>query len=179
LAESDAALRSVDYAPLVKESHLEATGFGKAINAIVVKKNGEIEWRELAYSRPNKVRAGGGFNERFKEITELARANGAIYVQLTEDSIYAHSQRLNNWVRILAWMAAARYHSLYNEKIQIATLLDSRGKVLLSDIMLMGEKTSLPLFIAATFKMVQEGDLMSDCNERPLTKNSVIMLPGV
>lgn len=177
LAESDPRIRTIDYAPAAEIVRVGDEDQATELDAIVTFKDGVVEWREIKSSDSIKrldIRA----QHQWKAQAEAAFRNGVRYVRCTEQEIYARPQRIANWSRVIAWLAAVRGRSLYSQRIEIVSLLNARGSVCIGDIQELGSGPEIACYVAAALKGVQDGLFTSDLDEKPLSKNTVIKCFG-
>lgn len=164
LAESDPGIKDIDYSPSTELVHAGDEGSATSPDAVVTLRDGTIEWREIGLSSAFKN----------KGPTETILPNGARYARYTEQDVYACPQRIANWTRVIAWLAAVRGRSLYPECIKIAAMLHARGSVSIGEIQRLSPGADSACFVAAAFKGIQDGLFVSSLNEKPLSTNTLV-----
>ena len=173
LAESDPRIKTIDYAPAAQIVRVGDEDQATELDAIITFKDERIEWREVKSSDSIKrldVRA----QHQWEAQAEAAFREGVHYVRYTEREIYACPQRIANWSRVIAWLAAVRGRSLYSERVEIVSLLSARGSVSLGEIQALGSGPEIACYVASALKGVQDGLFISDMDEKPLSKNTLI-----
>lgn len=173
LAESDPRISSVDYAPATEIVRVGDQDHATELDAVVTFRDGLVEWREIKSSESLKtldIRA----RHQWEAQAEAAFRMGVRYVRYTEQEIYACPQRIANWSRVVAWLAAVRGRSLYSEHIEIVSMLDARGSISIGDIQELGSGPEIACYVAAALKGVQDGLFSSDLDDKPLSKNTII-----
>lgn len=173
LAESDPYIKDSDYSPPTKLQGVGGDNQASTLDAIVTLKNGTVEWREIKSSDAIENEDFGSQHQREVQI-EAAIRLGVRYVRYSEHDIYACPQRIANWARVIAWLAAVRGRSLYAEGVEVAALLHARGSVSIGEIQDIAPGSKGVCFVAAAFKGVQDGLFASDLNDRPLSRNSLV-----
>lgn len=177
LAESDPRVKTIDYAPGAEIVRVGDENQATEFDAKVTFKDGQIEWREVKRLDSLKkldIRT----QHQWEAQAEAAFRQGIQYVRYTEREIYACPQRIANWARVVAWLAAVRGRSLYYEHVEIVSLIKVRGFVSLDEIQALGSGPEIACYVAAALKGVQDGLFISDLDEKPLSKNTLIKCIG-
>jgi hypothetical protein len=174
LAESDPRVCTIDYAPAPEIVRVGDENHSTVLDAIVTFKDDDVvEWREIKSSESIKnldIRT----QHQWEAQVEAASQKGVRYVRFTEQEIFACPQRIANWSRIIAWLSAVRGRSLYSQHLEVAALLNARGSVSLGEIHQLGSGPESACYIAAALKGVQDALFISDLDEKPLNKNTLI-----
>lgn len=173
LAESDSNIKSIDYDPPPEIVRVGDEDQSTKLDAIVTFKDGVIEWREIKTSDVlGKLDARA--QHQWEAQVEAAFRNGVRYARYTEREIYVWPQRIFNWARVVAWLSAVRGRSIYSEHVEVVSLVNARGSVSLGEIQELGTGHVSACYVAAAFKAIQDGLFVSDLDEKPLSKNSII-----
>jgi hypothetical protein len=167
LAESDPRISTINYAPAPQLVRVAEEDLEIELSAIATFKDGVVEWREVKDADATK-------NPKLKAQAEAALQNGVRYVRLTEREIYACPQRIANWSRVIAWLSAVRGRSIFQEHLEVVALLNARGCVSLGEVYQLGSGPECACYVAAALKAVQDGFFISDLDEKPLNKHTLI-----
>lgn len=89
-----------------------------------------------------------------------------VEIHLTPE-ITANGVRIQNWSRILPYLAQARSWPLHEVGNQVATFLHTRTEVALCDVIALAERGREALYVAALLHGVQFGHFQSNLNEMP------------
>lgn len=97
---------------------------------------------------------------------------GIPLVSICADDIYENPVLIQNWNRIIPWMAQICHIpvTVYLAPIMAAA---RNGEITMWDILSMGSKDEQVFYAGGAFKAVQTGLLSSDLNSRPLSIKSV------
>lgn len=174
LAESDPRIATIDYAPAREIVRVGDEDQATELDAIVTYKDGVVEWREIKSSEDELKKLDVRARHQREAQAEAAFRKGARYVRYTERQIYACPQKIINWSRVVAWLAAVRGRSLYFERVEIASLLKAHGPVSIGEIKELGSGPEVACYVAAALKGVQDGIFTSDLDDKPLNKNTII-----
>ncbi len=173
LAESDPRISNIDYAPVPEIANVGDEDHATELDAIVTFKDGVVEWREIKSSDSIKnlnIRT----QHQWEAQAEAAFQTGVKYLRFTEQEIFACPQRIANWSRVIAWLSSVRGQSLYPPHLEVVALLNARGSVSLGEIHQLGSGSESTCYIAAALKGVQDGLFISNLDEKPLNKNTLI-----
>jgi len=171
LTEADSAVIDADYSPELDIPSLGAVKFA----AIVRYGDGAVQWHHVSgeHAKPNSEAAS-----RLLLLSDAAEHAGAQLQCFDESSLYQHEMRLWNWKRAISWMTAARGTALAPYMTELAAFVHPRGTVTLHDIEELGSRDLSPLYVAAAFRLVQRGDLLSDLEEFPVSASTTFGLRG-
>lgn len=176
LAESDSNICSADYNPDKEIVSVADDVHGTVLDAVIKLKDGTIEWREIKYSDDDQPRT----KHQWEAQAEAAHRSGAIYRRFTEKEIFSKPQRLSNWVEVIAWLSAVRDRPTLEYDLAVQRLLQERDIVTIADLQSQGGTRPLgACYVAAAFRMLQEGACFSDLDLQPLTPNTLISLAEV
>lgn len=89
-----------------------------------------------------------------------------VEVLLTPE-ITANRVRIQNWNRLMPYLAQARAWPLHEVANQVATYLHTRTEVALCDVIALAERGREALYVAALLHGVQFGHFQSNLNEMP------------
>lgn len=161
LTEADHEVIDVDYSP---EMDIPALGPIK-FAAIVQYRDGTVQWHHVSNEtvKPNSEAA-----TRQLLLSDAAEHAGAALLCLDQQYLNQNPQRLWNWQRAIAWMTAARGTSLAPYMTELATVVHAREAATLGEIAELGSRELFPLYAAAAFRLVQQGDFDSDLDEHPI-----------
>lgn len=172
LAESDTRIDKVDYAPGTRVARIAGETFGTVVDAEVQFKSGEVVWREVKFSEDL---AEGEANRASLQILiqqQAAKDAAVRHEVLTEKEIFACPQRIRNWHRVVAWLAAAREWALHDYALEVAALIRRLGRIEFREALALGDAEHSPLYGAALLQEVQRGSFHSDLDVRPFTARS-------
>ncbi len=177
-AESDPEVQRIDYEPAARVARLYGEAVAALVDAEVTLRSGEVIWREIKpeedLARDAEMR---GMLQTFVRVHE-AQGAAPKHEVWTEKRIYAEPQRIQNWLRVVPWLAQARAWPLQEYGNVVASLLNARRCVQFADVLELGEGPEKALYAAALLKAVQFGRFESDLNRMPFTNNSHFYLPG-
>lgn len=171
LTEADPTVIDADYSP-----ELDIPSLGPVRFAAVVRYgDGAVQWHHVSSesAQPNSDAAS-----RLLLLSDAAEHAGAQLQCFDEQSLYEHEMRLWNWKRAIAWMTAARGSALAPYMTELAAFIHPRGTVTLGDIQEIGSRDLSPLYVAATFRLIQRGDLVSDLDTFPMSTSTTISARG-
>ncbi|WUR16023.1 hypothetical protein E7V67_013240 [[Empedobacter] haloabium] len=146
------------------------------MDATVTHLDGSIEWRRVKF-------AGAETDENSSAATELARSvaasdrAGVKYTLWIEDVIRRNPILLANWRRAIAWLAAAREHSLAPYQVELGRKLRAEGSLTLGQIELLFGEASFALYAAAVFRELQRGTYVSNLHEAQLSRATFVQIP--
>lgn len=166
LVESDPEVASVNYDVREHAQRIVGEELGRLVNAELRMADGSVVWR--------CVRA----EEKASLATQLANMQLLIERRvhkelparievLTSPEITANPLRIQNWNRLLPYLAQARAWPLHDFGNDVATLLHTRDEVALCDVIALAEPGLEALYIAALLHGVQFGRYRSNLNETP------------
>jgi len=139
LLESDPSVLSVDYTPPKKIALVGDDVHGTILDAVVIFKDGSIEWREVKYSNDTHKRTV--HQQQAQE--ESAYQEGAIYRRFTEREIFScGSIKLLNWMEIVAWLSAVRDRPTLEFDLAVSRLLKQNGSASISEIQALANSRS-------------------------------------
>ena len=176
LAESDPDIASCSYTPQQHRLACEGEQVSVAVDATITHLDGGVEWRRVKF-------AGAESDENTPAATEFGRcvaaANGAgvKYTLWVEDVIRRNLVLLANWRRAIAWLAAAREHSLAPYQLELGRNLRAEGTLTLGQIESLYGEASFALYAAAVFRELQRGTYVSNLHETQLSRATSISLP--
>lgn len=170
-AESDPKIETINYSPVPQIVRVGDEDCATELDAEVKFKNGRIQWREIKFS-DSFEELDARSQRQWKAQAEAANSQGIEYVRFTENEIFANPQRIANWRRVVAWLAAVRGRSLYSQHVEVAALLNAQGSASLEEIRLLGSGPESAYYVAAVLKGVQDGKFFSDLDVKPFNKNS-------
>lgn len=171
LTEADPSVIDVDYAPELDVPHLGPVQFA----AIVHYSDGSIQWHHVSneHIKPNSEAAA-----RRLLLSDAAEHAGARLVCLDHQSLSQNPQLLWNWQRGIAWMTAARGTALAPYMTELATFVHAREVATLGEFAELGSRNLFPLYAAAAFRLVQQGDLNSDLDDQPVSMMTTFVARG-
>ena len=167
LVESTPGILAVDYSSQHIETDCSAGSSSVRRDAVVTFADGAVEWRRISIA---KEELGGGSDV----LATLASSRGARYALYTERELFACPQHIQNWSRVVAWLAAVRGRSLQEEMMFVAALVDARGSVTIAEIQDGASASDGACRIAAAFQAIQDGVFTADLDSKPLCKNTRI-----
>lgn len=176
LVESDVSIVKVDYSPAKRVAMLAGEAFGTIVDAEVTLANGQVVWREVKNSSDLVAGEQTRANLQILIQAQAATDAGVRHEVITEKVIYAIPQQINNWHRVLAWLAQAREWALHDYGNQVAALLHRRRRVELEEVAALGTPEEVGLYFAALFQAVQRGQFCSDLHSAPLSLRSQFWL---
>lgn len=174
--EATPNVRSCDYAPSQKD--LLADG-GYKLASIAIFKDGSVEWHVTINDRDAPSRAAptnvpSSPSPHLLILMSAAKAAGASLEVRSTEAFQSNSLLLSNWSRALSWISAARYHGLSDLQNDLLCAVRSAGQLSLDEAVCCRPEPSLrPLIIAAAFRLVQMGRLVSDLHLNPLSRSTV------
>jgi hypothetical protein len=164
--ESDPDVVDVDYMPHAANTKIAGKAYADLVHTVVKLKDGSTVWRRLVESEGEPpplladLRAAVGKGA----LAEVARVE-----VWTSGVIEANAMRLRNSLRVLGWIAGARYWPLGEYKSAVLELLGQRRSLMFGDVVLLGEGPKQALFGAAVLQLACNGAIRSDLNEAPLS----------
>lgn len=179
LAESDPLIKSVDFNPEPVVGTLDdGVPYRTILDAVVTYVDGTVEWREIKPAASSNGREATRTARQLQAQTAAAIAAGVRYSRWSEIELHANPVRLANWRRAVSWMAGARDYSLALQSTELGGYLRLRTSLTLADLQQLVGDAAFPLFVAAAFRAIQRGDIASDLDQRPLSRNSILRPPG-
>jgi len=171
-AESDPDVDFVDYAPHDRVARLVGEVLSECVDAEIRLVDGTVVWRSVrSTSSVRKVSAARANLEHL--IAQRAHKDLPARIETwTEQEIYAQPVRIQNWNRLLAWVAQARQWPLHELGNEVAILLHTHAEVLLQDVLSLGKDDHKGLYVAALLQGVQYGRFGSDLHEQPFSMRS-------
>ena len=178
LAESDTRIDKVDYAPRKRVARIAGETFGTVVDAEVQLKSGEVVWREVKFSED--LAEGEANRASLQILIQRQAANDAAvrHEVLTEKEIFACPQRIRNWHRVVAWLAAAREWALHDYALEVAGLIRRFGRIEFREALALGDAEHAALYGAALLQEVLRGSFHSDLDVKPFTPRSIFYAPG-
>lgn len=173
LVESDTSIAEVDYAPAKRVARVAGEVLATCVDAEVVLKSGEVVWREVKCSED--IEQGAANRASLQILVQLQAAKDAAVTHevLTEKEIFANPQRIRNWHRIVAWLAATREWALHDYSTEVAILMRRHGRVEFRHVLALGKPEEAPLYGSALLYQVQRGSYCSDLDDKPFTPRSL------
>lgn len=170
--ESDPTVKSVDYKPRERVARIVGTDLGECVDAEVHLADGTIVWRCVRSSEASR-KLSASLSSIKVLIEQRVHRDLPVRIEIwTDHEIYAQPQRIQNWNRLVPWLAQAREWPLHQFGNEVAALLHSRHELLLRDVMAIGDEEQRALYVAALLHGVQFGHFQSDLNERPWSMRS-------
>lgn len=171
LTEADPAVIDVDYSP-----ELDVPGLGSIkFAAIVQYSDGGVQWHHVS---SKDIKPNSDADSRRLLLTDAAGHAGAQLFCIDQQYLDQNPQRLWNWQRAIAWMAAARGTSLAPYMTEIATFIHARRVTTLGEIAELGAQELFALYAATAFRLVQKGDLDSDLDDQPISMMTTFVSRG-
>lgn len=174
VAEFDTRIVQCDYAPEKRSVLLADSGVELPVTAIVNYKDGGVGYRHIRYSQDGRKR--GYDPKEAARLVEAAVAAGIRYEPWTEIDIRRNPVQLANWRRMVAWLAAAREHSLEWYADEVAGLFRSHRTFTLADVEKTWGEVAFPLYVAAVFQGVLNGTYKSNTDTENLSRDTVICI---
>lgn len=174
MTEFDTDIAQCDYAPVKRSVSLGAGGLELPVTAVVTYKSGEVGYRHIRYSQD-----GGKAKYNPTEATRLIEAAAAAmirYESWTEIDIRSNPVQLANWRRIVAWLSAAREHSLAWYSDEVADMFRSHQSFTLADVEKIWGEAAFPLYGAAVFQNVLLGTYKSNIDTENLSPETIISI---
>jgi hypothetical protein len=168
--ESDPSVLAVDYAPQVRVQSIAGSAVALIVDAEVTRRQGVVEWRELCFSEHINAQLDA---RRTLDCLLQARTPGLEGVErrvATELEVFARPMWIRNWMRALPWIAQARHTPLDQYQFEVATTLNARREVELSDVLELGDGQERALYCAAALEGVRDGSFESDLGDAPLSR---------
>ncbi|HEY0488657.1 MAG TPA: hypothetical protein VGD30_04015 [Telluria sp.] len=162
LTEADPAVVDVEYSPNIELPDSVSLSFA----AIVHYTDEVVQWHYVSSEseKPNRETT-----KRLRVLEDAAEHAGAHLQCFDRTRLYEHDLRRWNWQRAIAWMSAARGFALAPYMTELAAFIHAHRTVALADIAALGSSELFPLYIAAAFRLVQGGQLLSDLDDAPLS----------
>lgn len=167
--ESDPDVHFVDYAPHPRLASLIGDELSDCIDAEIRLVDGTVVWRCIRSEATAGKVSSAIANLQLLISQRALKGLPARIETFTEQEVYAQPQRIQNWSRLIPWVAQAREWPLHEFGNEVAVLLHTHGEVLLQDVMALGEAEQQGLYIAALLQGVQFGHFASDLNDRPFS----------
>jgi hypothetical protein len=166
LLESDPDVVNINYG--IQQAAIRIVGeeLGRIVNAEVQMSDGSVVWRcvrsEEKESLANKAAnlellISQGVHKELPRRVEI----------FTSSEITANSVRIQNWNRLVPYLAQARAWPLHEFGNEVATLLHTRDEVALPEVTALAEPGLEALYIAALLQGVTFGRFRSNLNEQP------------
>ena len=166
LVESDPEVTSANYDVQNQATRMVGEELGQLVSAELLMANGSIVWR-CVRSEPSEL-----LDTKLSNLQTLIRQRGnrglpTTVELLTAEDLTANPLRIQNWNRLLPYLAQARALPLHEFSNEVATLVHTRDEVTAYDVVGLAKPGHEALYIAALLKGVQYGKFRSDLNEKP------------
>lgn len=171
--ESDVSIAHADYKPCTHTIIVATAPFKTNFDALVTLRNGRTEYREVRSSM-SLQKLSNAARQEWREKVEAAERADVNYRRYTELEILDRPQKIANWMRIIAWLAATRGRSLHAETLALGSIIHARGGVTFAEIRALGEGASQATYIAAAFRGIQNGIFKADLEYSALTANTLV-----
>ncbi|NVD97942.1 hypothetical protein [Massilia sp. BJB1822] len=171
LTEADSDVIDVDYSPELEIPALGAVKF----DAIVRYRDGAVQWHHVSNGNS---KANGEATTRLQLLSDAAEHAGAHLLCIDHQYLNQNPQRLWNWQRAIAWMSAARGTALAPYMTELGTFVHAREVATLGEITQLGPRERSALYVAAAFRLAQQGDFNCDLDERPLSSMTTFVARG-
>ncbi|MFJ2991205.1 hypothetical protein [Pandoraea sp. NPDC087047] len=169
VAESTPDIVAVNYAPAPRQLPADVHSSSFTWCAEVLRRDGTWEWRCLGdVTDPAREQA----------CVRLAQACEAEHCRLSEHDLHANSAHLQNWLRIIHWLALYRGMPLTQESMAVGALLDAGQGTSLMDIARLDPIGKGDAYIAAAFRLVQTGCIAIALANKPLSLRTEILRAG-
>ena len=174
--ESSFDVKQVNYTPKMAVEKFVGSGFVDFVTTVISRENGDVVWRHLCAANSTIA-------------TEQKRSNLQLLLQcsytekkipmpivevLTHDEMLASPQRIRNWHRVAAWLAAGRDWGLTQEQLEVAALIRSKKRVEFQEVLALGKATErADLYGVAILRSLQAGAYCSNLFDAPFTTRTV------
>lgn len=172
IAEFDLDIARCDYAPDNRTVALPDGNVDVPVTVVVTYKTGEIGYRHIFYSQDDRKRSSDP--KQVARLIELASTAGMRYESWTEIDIRRNPVELANMRRIVAWLSAAREHSLAGYSAEIASMFRSQEKFTFADVERIFGEAAFPLYAASVFQDLLHGIYKIDIDTASLSPETVI-----
>lgn|GEM_PF-3580420 len=176
LVESDPDVEKVDYAPQKRMVALHGETIGTILDAELVRRSGDVVWREVKSSEDVTVGAKGRANIQLMAQAKAAGLLNAAHEVVTEVEIFAQPQRILNWVQILPWINQCQSVALEDAKKTVLALVRRRKEISFQQLKEHAGAEQYPFVAAALFSLVQYGIVQSDLDTKPFTLRSRFLI---
>lgn len=166
LVESDPDVRSASYDVQARAMRIVGEELGQTINAELHLADGSVVWRCVRSEDTPALATRMDHLQLL--ITQRVHQELPARVELrTAEDIVRQPVRLQNWNRLLPYLAQARAWPLHEFSNDVVALLHTREEVALCDVIALAEHGKEALYVAALLQGVQLGRYRSDLNEKP------------
>jgi len=163
--EIDSNVKVANYAPFSSIATLAGEAFAVLIDAEITTVDGRIIWRRLIQSEPDTAK----FVEDLRTSIGLGVLAGVSALEVwTPDLLTINPVRIRNALRVVSWIAGARYWPLAEFKSKAFALIDHRRTVTFEDVLNLEQGSRRALIGAAVLEMACTGTVRSDLAEVPL-----------
>lgn len=121
---------------------------------------------------------GSREHRQFESQERFAAGAGREYVRVGPRELEANQTLISNWKIGLAYLAAAREHSLVRHELELMVLVQARGRCAVHDVLQEAAPRDHSLVIAALFRALGRGDIGSDITTKPWGWRTAIWVPG-
>jgi hypothetical protein len=166
LVESDPEVASVTYDVQEHAARVVGEELGQLVNAELRMADGSVVWRCVRADEKASLATKVGNLQLLIDRRAHKELPARVEV-LTAAEITANPVRMQNWNRLLPYLAQARAWPLHECGNDVATLLHTRDEVALCDVTALAEPGHEALYIAALLHGVQFGRYHSNLNEKP------------
>ena len=166
LVESDPEVASVDYAVQQRAMRIAGDELGQIVNVEIRLADGSVVWRCVRASSNDSLTAKVANLQVLIDQRVHQELPKRIEV-LTGPDTTVNPVRIQNWNRLLPYLAQARAWPLHEFGNEVATLLHTHDEVALCDVTALAEPGREALYIAALLHGVQFGLFRSNLDEKP------------
>lgn len=164
--ESDPDVQAADYDVHARTTRIVGEELGQIVNAELRLADGTVVWR--CVRTHEKAALAIQLDNLRLLISQRVHAELPQRVEvLSAKDITANPMRMQNWNRLLPYLAQARVWPLHEYGNEVATLLHTRNEVALCDVTALAATGHEALYLAALLHGVQYGRYRSNLNERP------------
>ncbi|KPF67243.1 hypothetical protein IP84_13940 [beta proteobacterium AAP99] len=172
LVESDPTISSVEYNYASKARGIAGDPIGDAVSVRIETREKAVVWRCVC-SEPSKELSTLVENTQTLIERKAYRSLPDRIEVVTAEEVIANPIRIQNWNRLMPYLAQAQALPLQEYGNDVAALLHTRSTVTLIDVVALArESNHVALHVAALVRGVQLGRYESDLNEQPLSDRS-------
>lgn len=171
--ESDSSVKTAEYRACEHSVFIGDSASKTRFASCVTFKDDRTEYRQL-WSAATLEKHTSASRLEWEEKADAAAMVGVNYRRYTEREIFDCPQKLANWMRVIAWLAATRGRSLYHEILTVGSLIHAHGGATLAQIRDLGNGADQSNFVAAALRGIQSGILKADLEHTPLTANTFV-----
>jgi hypothetical protein len=148
---------------------------GTMPDAICVLRSGAIEWREVkTHDDGDKLKYK--HSDQVLAQTRLAEKMGVTWRLVTTADLNKQALLIRNWRQGLAYIWAAQHFDLAPYESDIRCVLESDRSSILQQVLDAYTPENESLLIAATFRLVQKGEITSDLAKKPFGLDTALLL---